>query len=74
MVQATQWEYRLETIGGSAWRAPKDQELEALLDAWGEEGWEVINLFTAPGTNRITVVAKRPLTLSTRRRRSMPVY
>jgi hypothetical protein len=74
MAQAIQWEYRLETIGGSAWRAPKDEDLEALLDAWGEEGWEVINVFTAPGTNRITVVAKRPLARSTRRHRSMPDY
>ena len=72
MTEQTQWEYRVQSIGGSALRAPKDEEIEALLDAWGEQEWEVINVFTSPGTNRITVIAKRLMSVSTRRRRSMP--
>jgi hypothetical protein len=65
-----QWEYRVQTIGSMF--GTKDENIEATLDAWGEEGWEAINVFTPEGSGKITIVAKRPLTERARRSRSMP--
>lgn len=65
-----QWEYRVQTIGSMF--GTKDENIEATLDTWGEEGWEAINVFTPEGSGKITIVAKRPLTERTRRARSMP--
>jgi len=64
-----QWEYRVQTIGSMF--GTKDENIEATLDAWGEEGWEAINVFTPEGSGKITIVAKRPLTERTRRSRSV---
>lgn len=70
MPESTQWEYRVQSVG-KFW-GTKDEEIEALLNEWGEEGWEAVAVFSASGSSNVTIVAKRPLTLSTRRRRSMP--
>lgn len=64
------WEYRVLTIGSMF--GTKDEDIEATLDAWGEEGWEAINVYTPSGSGKVTLVAKRPLTDRVRRRRSMP--
>ena len=64
------WEYRGQTIG-RFW-GTKDEEIEATLNAWGEEGWESVNVYTPEGSGKVTIVAKRPLTETVRRRRSMP--
>ena len=64
------WEYRVQTIGSMF--GTKDELIQATLDEWGEQGWEAINVFTPEGSGKITIVAKRPLTESVRRRRSMP--
>lgn len=69
MEETTQWEYRVETFG-SYLSAPKDEALESALDEWGEDGWEVISVFTRSSGEKITVVAKRTLSAATRRRRS----
>jgi hypothetical protein len=66
-----QWEYRVKTIGNTIW-GTKDEEIEATLNEWGEEGWETINVYTPEGSGKVTIVAKRPLTAATRRRHSMP--
>ena len=71
MSDTTQWEYRVLTIG-SALKQPKDDELEALLNEWGEEGWEVINAHGLEGSNKVRVIAKRSLSRSALRRRSWP--
>jgi hypothetical protein len=71
MPEASAWEYRVQTFG-SAWRGPKDEELEESLNAWGEEGWEVTAMTSRQGNNKVTVVARRPLTESVRRRRTLP--
>ncbi len=63
------WEYRVETVG-SAWSGTKDAELDSLLNTWGEQGWEVINVIINNSNRRVTVVAKRPLTRSARRQRT----
>jgi len=65
-----QWEYRVQTIGSVF--GTKDEQIEAMLDQWGMEGWEAINVYTPYGSGKITIVAKRPLTERTRRMRSMP--
>ncbi|MBK9924628.1 MAG: DUF4177 domain-containing protein [Anaerolineales bacterium] len=64
------WEYRVQTIGSMF--GTKDEIVQSTLDEWGEEGWEVINVFTPEGSGKITIVAKRPLTEQARRARSMP--
>jgi hypothetical protein len=69
MAETMQWEYRVISAG-SFWNMPKDEDLEALLNELGEQGWEVVNVFSQQGNNRARVVAKRPLTQAERRRRS----
>ena len=68
--EVKQWEYRVQTIGSMF--GTKDEQIEATLDTWGEEGWEAISVYTPYGSGKITIVAKRPLTDRARRRRSMP--
>jgi hypothetical protein len=64
------WEYRVQTIGSIF--GTKDELVEAVLNEWGEEGWEAVNVYTPYGSGKITLVAKRPLTDRVRRLRSMP--
>ncbi len=65
------WEYRFQRLGG-ALREAKEEDVKALLDEWGEEGWEVINFAVESG--KLMFLAKRPLTTRIRRQRSMPGY
>ena len=64
-----QWEYRVLTIGSVF---GKGRGHEATLNEWGQEGWEVTHVYTPESSSKVTIVAKRPLTRSTRRERSMP--
>ena len=66
-----QWEYRVQTVGGFFKGVPAD-ELEELLNEWGEEGWEVVSTHILENVNKINVIAKRLLTAAVRRQRSMP--
>ena len=68
-----QWEYRVQTVG-SLWSGVKADELEALLNEWGEEGWEVVSTHILENQNKINVIVKRPLTDRVKRARSMPSY
>jgi hypothetical protein len=72
MSEQTQWEYRVLTIG-SVW-GTKDEKIEATLNELGEEGWEAFSVYTPYGSGKVTIVAKRPLTLEVRRRRTMPGF
>jgi hypothetical protein len=63
-----QWEYRVQTIG--SFLGTKDENIEATLNSWGEEGWEAIHVYTPSGSGNTTIVAKRPLTERTRRART----
>ncbi len=67
------WEYRVKTVG-TFWSGVKAEDLEALLNQWGGEGWEVVSTHILENQNKINVIAKRPLTRETIRRRSMPRY
>ncbi len=64
------WEYRVLTIGSMF--GTKDENIEATLNEWGEEGWEAINVYTPENSGKVTIVAKRLLTRTARRQRSMP--
>lgn len=65
------WEYRVQTIGNIF--GTKDENIEALLNDWGNEGWEVTHVYTPEGSGKVTIVAKRSLLGTTRRFRSMPL-
>lgn len=67
-----QWEYRVQTVGGFFKGVPAD-ELEELLNEWGLDGWEVVSTHILENANKINVIAKRLLTRTARRERSMPV-
>lgn len=71
MADENRWEYRVITLG-SLWSSPAEKEMEVLFNQWGEEGWELVGIDNHYGSNKLTVVAKRPLSRSTRRQRSMP--
>ena len=55
-----QWEYRVQTIGSIF--GTKDENIEAMLNDWGNEGWEVTHVYTPENSGKVTIVAKRPLT------------
>lgn len=69
MAEQTLWEYRVKTIGSVF--GTKDENIQATLNEWGEEGWEAINVYTPEGSGKVTMVAKRPLTERVRRQRVM---
>jgi hypothetical protein len=66
-----QWEYQVLTSGGALKRT-SDADLAELLAGWGEDGWELVSVTSIEGSNKVLMVAKRPLTRTTRRQRSMP--
>lgn len=67
------WEYRVETFG-SFWSGVKAEDVQETLNQWGEQGWEVVSATAFEHYNKIYVVAKRPLTRETIRKRSMPQF
>jgi len=71
MTDYIKWEYRIQTMG-SALKQIKDDELEALVNEWGEEGWEIINAHNLESSNKIRILAKRPLSKSSLRSRTWP--
>jgi len=71
MSEIRKWEYRTHTIG-SALKSPKDDDFDALLNEWGEEGWEVIVAHHLEGSNKIRLIAKRETAHSIRRRSTWP--
>lgn len=71
MTETKLWEYRVVNLGG-ALKGPTDEEIQAVLNEWGVEGWEVFAVIQHSGTNKVRLVAKRPLSDRERRRRSLP--
>lgn len=65
------WEYRFETLG-SAFSRPKDEQIEDLLNEWGEDGWELVSFSVE--SSKLLFLARRPLTQTARRQRTMPGY
>ena len=64
------WEYRVDTIG-SALKGLKDEEIEVVLNDWGEAGWEIISARPPTNSPKITIIAKRQQTLESRRQRRL---
>lgn len=71
MSEVVQWEYRVVTLG-SYFKGVPDEDLEAELNQWGQEGWELVACRTLENTNRGQFVARRPLDRAARRRQTMP--
>jgi hypothetical protein len=71
MSETLQWEYRVQTVG-SFWKGVNDGDFTALLNEWGQEGWEVVGFRAIEHRNKAQVIAKRPLTASARRRSTWP--
>jgi hypothetical protein len=69
MPEEKQWEYRFIRMG-SAFRSAKAEAVEEQLNEWGERGWEMVGLTS--DSNELMLLAKRPLSLRTRRERSRP--
>jgi hypothetical protein len=73
MSEIVQWEYLALTLG-SFWSSGKDEEVAQRLNEIGEQGWEVISVYQMENTQKARIIAKRVLTASARRQRSMPGY
>ena len=71
--ESNQWEYRVQTVGGF-FIGIKADNLEEMLNEWGEDGWEVVSTHIIENANKINVIAKRPLTDRIRREHSRPRY
>jgi len=57
---ARQWEYYIETVG-SFWKGAKDEDLAAILNELGQQGWEVFSLMPIQNSEKVRLTAKRPL-------------
>jgi hypothetical protein len=71
MAEHTQWEYRVQTFG-TFFSGTKDEELEAALNEWGIDGWEVISARGIENTSKVVVIAKRIPSAAVRRRHTFP--
>jgi hypothetical protein len=71
MTERMKWEYRIQTLG-STFKQAKDEELEALLNEWGEEGWEIIAAHNLESSSKVRLIAKRTSGRTVSRSRSWP--
>jgi hypothetical protein len=55
------WEYHVEEVG-SFWSGAKPEELQELLNAMGQDGWKLVSAVPIQNTNKIVLIARRPLT------------
>jgi hypothetical protein len=69
--QIIQWEYRVLTVG-NVFSGAKNEQIQAILNEWGLDGWEAVNVYAPTNSAKATLVAKRQVTAATRRLRSMP--
>ena len=70
MTEQMLWEYQVISIGSVF--GTKDELIQNTLNEMGEQGWEAVSVYTIGQSSKVTIVAKRPLSPTTRRRRSMP--
>jgi len=71
MAETEKWEYRV-TTAGSTFSGPKDDEMEAMLNEWGLQGWELVTVTKIENSNKIRIVAKRPLGGAYRKQQGWP--
>jgi hypothetical protein len=62
------WEYTAEILG-NIWRGPSEEEMEGLLNAAAQEGWELASAFNMSTGNRVMVILRRETRPKSRRRR-----
>jgi hypothetical protein len=72
MDQLPKWEYQVHSFGGT-FGGPKDEDLEAVLNQWGEDGWEVVAATIPPNSTKVKIIAKRLLTRSSLRQRDLAI-
>jgi hypothetical protein len=65
------WEYYVETLG-STWKTSRDDELTAVLNELGNDGWEIFHTEQLPSSNKLRLIAKRPLSGPVRKEKSWP--
>ena len=71
MAENIRWEYTVQTWG-TTWHAPKDEDLQAVLNGLGEQGWEVFSVAQLENSNKVRLAARRLLSTSVRRRATWP--
>ena len=71
MAEHRQWEYYVETVG-SAWKGTSDETLFSVFTALGQAGWEVFSVEQIENSNKVRIVAKRPVAGPIRRRSTWP--
>ncbi len=71
MSDRMKWEYRIQTLG-STFKQVKDEDLEALLNEWGEDGWEIIAAHNLESSSKVRLIAKRALERTGSHSRSWP--
>jgi hypothetical protein len=71
MTDKIKWEYQIKTLG-STFKQVKDDDLEALLNEWGMEGWEIIAAHNLESSGKVRLIAKRAQGGIVSRSRSWP--
>jgi hypothetical protein len=71
MAETPKWEYRAATLG-TYWTGPRDEDLEAMLNEWGQDGWDLVAVTKIENSNKIRLVAKRPLPGAFRKQQGWP--
>jgi hypothetical protein len=71
MAETTKWEYRVITAG-STFSGPKDEDMEAMFNEWGLQGWELVTVTKIENSNKIRIVAKRLLGGGYRKQQGWP--
>lgn len=54
------WEYHVEEVG-SFWSSARPEEMQELLNAMGRDGWMLVSACPMQNTNKIVLIARRPL-------------
>jgi hypothetical protein len=65
------WEYHVEEVG-TFWNGVKPEEMQELLNAMGQDGWILVSAFPIQGSNKVTLIARRPLTTRPARQSTWP--
>jgi hypothetical protein len=69
MIVKVQWEYTVETLGGTL-KGARPEELAELLNLAAEENWEPVEIFPrSSNSNQLMIVLRRPLPSRSRERK-----
>ena len=65
------WEYHVEEVG-TFLSGAKPEEMQELLNAMGQDGWMLVSAFPIQGSNKVTLISRRPLTTRPARQSTWP--